>query len=268
MPITSQHDLDAIANREDVVITDCSIMSDHLVELICAPKTGFNRPNRNSSVVVAASITAQARVEMDRAIRKCYASGVKIYYSDTDSLIIGLPAGVTNPLNMGTALFQFKNEYPDCQILSFYSLGPKLYQMQYKNLQTNEIVSESKQKGFFLKSTYSKEIVHDTLYKEFVEALLVGETKAAVIGQFQIRTSRKYDLFSCITQKILRNNTFSKRVICGSTKGKISFCTLPYGFTTAMFIEEIQKEKCCLCRSLDMFIQMANCVCHCHMICT
>lgn len=201
---------------------------------------------------------------MDKAIRSCIAAKVKIYYSDTDSLIVGIPRGVLNPLVMGFGLHSFKDELETGDILSFHSLGPKLYQLRYKDKNTKEIITETKQKGFFLKSKFAKEIVHDTLYKQFIDALLHDTFKSAIIGQFQIRTSKEYRLYSCITQKILKNDSFSKRVICSSKKEKVSFRTLPYGFTAEMFINEILSETCCLCQSLDLFTHMPNCFCNCH----
>ena len=70
---------------------------------------------------------------MDRIIRELETQGITIYYTDTDSYVISVKRGQKVPLVEGPCFDMFKNELPHCRITSFYSLGPKIYQLQYES---------------------------------------------------------------------------------------------------------------------------------------
>jgi hypothetical protein len=235
--VNCQKDLDDLFWREDTTISDWTVMSPHVVEVTVESKKGFNRPNLNGNCVIAAHVTAFARIEMDKAIRLLISCGIKVLYTDTDSIIFVLKEGQKNPLEEGQCFNQFKNELSGCTILSFYTLGPKIYQITYKIIATGEIKTDTKVKGFFLKSKKGKEIIHDKLFSEYVEGYLKGEDLSSKVGQFQLQTLAKRTLKSVISQKILTNYGFNKRV---SFRGDInSIQTLPYGYDEEMYSKHV-----------------------------
>jgi hypothetical protein len=214
-------------------------MSPYVAEVSIETEKGFNRPNLNGNCIIAAHVTAFARIEMDKAIRTLLRAGISILYTDTDSIIFSIDEDQINPLEEGPCFHQFKNEIPDGEIISFYTLGPKIYQITYRNLKTGDLKTETKVKGFFLKSKKGKEIIHDQIFSTYVTNFLEGGEMSSKVGQFQLKTTEKRQLKSVISQKVLTNFGFNKRV---ALRGEVnSFQTLPYGYTSAMFTEIVNK---------------------------
>ena len=117
--------------------------------------------------------------------------------------------------------------------------GPKIYQLTYKCLKTQEVRTISKVKGFYLRSEKGREVVHDKLFKHFVDQYLKDVNLETRLGQWQIKTTKEREMYSVITQKVLKNSIFSKRV---SFRGEISSLqTLPYGYSEEMFNKLIHK---------------------------
>jgi hypothetical protein len=238
--LSSQKELDDAFWNESTKVCDFIQMSPHVAEVVIQSRSGFNRPNLRGNSVISAYVTALARVEMDKNIRLLLESGAILYYSDTDSLLYSLKKHQINPLIEGPCYHQFKNELPGCVILSFYSLGPKMYQLTFMNLKTKKIETLSKLKGFYLHSLKAKEIVHDKIFKEFILAYLREENVEAKLGQWLIKTTKTRELRNIIIQKVLRNSMFNKRVaFCGQIN---SLTTLPYGYDEAMYNKEILNQ--------------------------
>jgi hypothetical protein len=159
---------------------------------------------------------------------------------DTDSLVVRLKKGQQFPCPEGACFNEWKDELPATRILSFYSLGPKIYQLTYEDLLTKQCKTVTKVKGFFISSQKGKAVLHDTIFKEFVEQYLKGEDSEAKLGQWSIKTNPQRHLKNVIQQKVLRNSIFSKRV---SFKGDVnSLYTLPYGYTKDMYEEIIVRK--------------------------
>jgi hypothetical protein len=177
---------------------------------------------------------------MDKIIRQLEDNNICIYYSDTDSVIFSLKRGHANPLIEGNCFDMFKNELPGCTIKSFYSLGPKIYQIMFRSDKDLSYQTITKLKGFYISSQRAKEVIHDTIFKTFVENYLKGVEMEAKLGQWQIKTTKNRKLKSIIMQKVLKNSLYNKRV---AFTGKVSsMATLPYGFTNDMYQEFIVKE--------------------------
>jgi hypothetical protein len=235
--INCQKDLDDLFWKEDTNICDWTAMTPHMAEVVVESKKGFNKPNLNGNCVIAAHVTAFARIEMDKAIRLLIQHGISVLYTDTDSIIFSLSEGQKNPLPEGPCFNQFKDELPFCEILSFYSLGPKIYQITYMDNNTLKVKTATKVKGFYLKSKKGKEIIHDALFATYVDNYLKNIDMSSKVGQFQLKTLKKRKLKSVISQKVLTNYGFNKRV---AFRGAInSIQTLPYGFTMSMYENEI-----------------------------
>lgn len=179
--------------------------------------------------------------------------------------MFSLPAGAANPLPVGPAYHQFKNEIPDgCEIVEFYTLGkerrkegrkegrvllliplligPKLYMMSYVDLATGEYTTLTKVKGFYLRSARAKQALDDERFRHFVDAFLRNEDCEASVAQWNIRTTRDRHLHSQVMEKVLKNSMYSKRVAFrggSSDTYKNRQITLPFGYTATMFHEII-----------------------------
>jgi hypothetical protein len=241
--VSSQKELDELFWKEGTKVCDWISMSPYVVEVSTEAEKGYNKPNVNGNCIISAHVTAYARIEMDKAIRKLLDAGISVLYTDTDSIIFSIRKGQQIPLVEGPCFHQFKNEIPDGEILSFYTLGPKIYQITYRNIETNLVKTSTKVKGFFLQSKKGKEIIHDNIFSDYVSSFLQGEQMSSKVGQFQIKTSEKRRLKSIISQKMLTNFGFNKRV---AFRGVInSRQTLPYGYTNLMYESEVLNNVNC-----------------------
>ena len=139
---------------------------------------------------------------MDKIIRLLESQNIVTYYSNTDSVIYALKHGQINPLNEGNCFDQFKNELPNCTITSFHSLGPKVYQLSFQDNKDLSFHTITKLKGFYLSSQKAKQVVHDTIFKEFVEGYLQGVDMEVKLAQWNIKATKKRHLKSIIMQKV------------------------------------------------------------------
>jgi hypothetical protein len=239
--VNTQKDLNDLFWKEGSRVCDWVAMSPYVAEVSVETEKGFNKPNLGGNCVIAGHVTAYARIEMDKAIRRLLALGISVLYTDTDSIIFSCDEDQSIPLEEGACFNQFKNEIPDGEIVSFYTLGPKIYQITYRNFKTGDIKTDTKVKGFFLKSKKGKEIIHDRIFSTYVTNYICGVEMSSKVGQFQIKTTEKRQLKSLISQKMLTNFGYNKRV---AFRGEVnSVKTLPYGYTETMFKEEILHKQ-------------------------
>ena len=239
-PVSTQQELDALFWHEDTEVLDFFHISKNIVEVQTATVTGYNKPNKNSSSVIAAYTTSKARITMQKALLACLTKKIIPIYTDTDSYVLKCPKGIELPLNMGNAFYQFKNELPNQKISFFHSIGAKMYQLAYyaDNSKGNDKVKViTKLKGFFLKSEHSKNIVHDRLFTNYIDLYLQNEHAQTTVAFWQIKTNRNRQLSPMITEKVLTNSGFSKRV---AFKGdNFSYKTLPFGYSLNMYTNVI-----------------------------
>ena len=167
-------------------------------------------------------------------MRALLSNNIIVHYTDTDCFMFEKQRGTKIPLPLGCAYGQFKNELPSQEVLSFNSLGPKIYQMTLQNMLTFSKETVSKLKGFYVSSLTGKAVVHDRLFEDFVEKYLANTDAEARLGQWQIKTSKNRQLRSVILQKIIKNSIFSKRVAFRGFHPPI-YETLPYGYSAIMF---------------------------------
>jgi hypothetical protein len=86
---------------------------------------------KDISIATAAMVTSYARVFMHKAKFNILEKGGEIYYSDTDSLVIGNLTIKDIPLNIGTGIGDFKIEH---YINKGYFLSNKLYGIEKTNI--------------------------------------------------------------------------------------------------------------------------------------
>ena len=153
-------------------------------------------------------------------------------------MIFTLPKGVANPLKIGNCLWMFKNEVASgCIITGFNCLAPKLYELSILNLKTGLTETYTKVKGFTINNERQKSVLAQRqVFKTFVNSYLDGVDLELSLGQWNIKCSKKRTLTSVISQKLLKNSIFSKRVsFRGAQYRSKNNLTLPYGFTQDMY---------------------------------
>ena len=234
--VNNQQDLERCFWREDTIVADWAIMSPNCAELQLESKQQFNKIALKSNCVIAAHVTSYARIIMDKWLRNLLANNITVYYTDTDCFMFEMPKLATIPLPIGYAYGQFKDELASQVVKSFYTLGPKIYQLALENVATLSKETISKLKGFYVSSASGRAVVHDTLFQEFVEKYLANIDAEARLGQWQIKTTKNRQLKSIILQKVIRNSIFSKRVAFRGHSPPI-YETMPYGYSEAMFLD-------------------------------
>ena len=110
-----------------VHVTICNKLQTYVIDY--RKKKPFIKEHDTSSVGMSLFTTAAARVRLFEAMAKVEDSGCKLLYTDTDSLIFAVPEGKENPLKTGKLLGELTDEYPDEEIVEYYSPGPKQYML-------------------------------------------------------------------------------------------------------------------------------------------
>ena len=114
-------------NGRPVHVTICNKLQTYIIDY--RKKKPFVKEHDTSSVGISLFTTSAARVHLFRAMAKVEDSGCKLLYTDTDSLIFVVPEEKENPLETGTLLGELTDEYPNEEIVEYYSPGPKQYML-------------------------------------------------------------------------------------------------------------------------------------------
>lgn len=146
------------------------------------------------SLGVSAMINSYSRIYMNKIKLKILKHGGKIYYSDTDSLVVDFPLEELDPKLVGSGLGQFKLEYKDITEALF--ITNKTYYLQLKNGQV--IV---KAKGIKNKSLTPEAIKSMYLNNKDITAIKTESVKNLSKGSVVIRDK----------EIILRHNSYCKR---------------------------------------------------------
>lgn len=83
----SQQDLEAIFYNDTHDIVNFNLIAADVLQITTKPKPNRTPPNLNTQVVIAAHVTAFARIEMALHIDKLHAKGIDVLYSDTGNYI-------------------------------------------------------------------------------------------------------------------------------------------------------------------------------------
>ena len=114
----------------------------------------FVKSHDKYNIILALFTTAGARKTLYEYMEKVIkAPGHKLLYTDTDSVIYVHPRGIQPPFKVGDYLGQMSKEYPDHEILAYYSGGCKQYGLKLKNKKTGKIEHMLRCRGCTLDST-------------------------------------------------------------------------------------------------------------------
>jgi len=148
--ITKPHELTDLMNNQQYEVNNIVFPNDHICICYYKDSKDMHVGSNQTNVVIAAFVTAQARLKLCSELRKI---GTDLVYCDTDSVFY--KKGKYEPL-LGDYLGMLTNEIEPSEgseIIEFVSAGPKNY--SYK-LDTG--ITHTKVKGFDLNYLTSKSI--------------------------------------------------------------------------------------------------------------
>lgn len=188
------------------------------------------RPNLSANCVIGAQIVAYARQFMHEKMVELEQIGATVYYSDTDNLIFSLKKWQENPLIISPAFGDFKYEIPkESTILSFYSLGPKNYAVQFQD-ENGAYGNIVKLRGMTLSNAFNQNIIDTEVYNHFLDNALKKKHLELGVPQLRWRSSKVTKTKALSFQKTFFSNAIqSKRIVNKSSK---NFLTFPFGYQT------------------------------------
>lgn len=186
------------------------------------------KPNLSANCVIGAQIVAFARQFMHEKMMELEGLGATIYYSDTDNLIFALKKWQQNPLSISPAFGDFKYEIPkESTILSYFSLGPKNYAIQFKDV-NGSYGNIVKLRGMTLTNAFNENIIDTEVYNNFLNNALKKKHIQIGIPQVRFRSSKVTKTKAFVFQKTFFSNAIqSKRIV---NKSSNNFLTYPFGY--------------------------------------
>ena len=112
-----------------------------------------------SNVIVAAIVTAQARLKLYEPLEKL---NERVLYYDTDSIIYHHKPYLWNPTIVNNRLGEWTDEVPKARIVKFVGMGPKIYGYEFVD-QDEKRRSTCKVKGLTLDYNKSQVIHFDQM---------------------------------------------------------------------------------------------------------
>ncbi|KAK6169713.1 hypothetical protein SNE40_020708 [Patella caerulea] len=199
-------------------VRDVQLVNDNMVLMETLKKEEHVAPCPITNVVIAAFVTAQARLKLYSVLEKL---GERVCYFDTDSVIYQYHTTSWNPPE-GSSLGQWKNELPeDVTIREFVSGGPKNYAYRQSDGKT-----VCKVRGFTLNYRASQQLNY-AIMKENVRH--VNQNEPLVIANpFKITRSRDRRLWTRPENKRYKI-VYDKRFVQFNDDGQPSN-TYPYGY--------------------------------------
>lgn len=198
-------------------VKDVQIVNDNMVMIEKVKKEQHVQPCAITNVVIAAFVTAQARLKLYSVLEPL---GDRVCYFDTDSIIYKHRPHQWNP-SEGSSLGEWKNELPEnVHITQFVAGGPKNYAYKLSNGET-----VCKVRGFTLNYRGSQQLNYDTV-KNMVRNL--EDVSVAITNPHKIVRSHDRKLSTRPESKLYKA-VYTKRMVSVNEKGE-PIDTYPYGF--------------------------------------
>ncbi|XP_071094894.1 uncharacterized protein [Haliotis cracherodii] len=160
----------ALLRDERNTIDDINIINEHIVQVTYTRKEEFLTSHPNFNVVLAAWVTAQARLELCKTLSLL---GCRALYLDTDSVLYIHRPGEWNP-ELGNSLVDFTDELNGNTIKTFVSGGPKIYAYELMNPRPDGTCTTCKVRGFTLNYRNQQRLNFDTM-KGLIKGQQPGE---------------------------------------------------------------------------------------------
>ncbi|XP_067671798.1 uncharacterized protein [Haliotis asinina] len=216
----------ALLRDERCQVKDVNIINEDLLCVTYEPRPEFHDPHPAHNVVIAAWVTAQARLKLYSYLKRL---DRRVLYFDTDSIIyIHRPLQYNPPL--GDTLGELTDELGGGNSIQiFASAGPKNYTYKLRYPQPDgSVVAVSKVRGFTLNHRASQYVHFDSM-----KNLICKRDRVSITVPYPrriIRTGLRQNntLLSKDTSKVYRMVYTKRRVIYDSEGMPVE--TLPYGY--------------------------------------
>ncbi len=221
--VSTQNELEDIFFSNDEIESIISL-NENCCQIEVKPNTLKQTPNRQANCYIGGQLTAYARQTIYENIESI-SKVSKLFYVDTDCIFFSMPKNETIPLPISDAVGHFKHVYPG-EILSFFALGPKNYQITYKTLD-NKLHNVTKVRGFSLSSYFLENEINADLFNFYLSQYLNGEIERKNLSQLRIKKSTKrFKTDSKLELIQFSNQVTTRRTIAKNCK---YLTTFPYG---------------------------------------
>ena len=233
---TDQTEIKYVKNQDEINetyfsaqrINDFFCPNENLCMLFVKKNVFKLPPNRKQNVYIGSQITAFARETIYRHLQNVLATpDSTIYQVECDSLYFSLPSEVICPVPLSHAVGDFKIEHSN-NILSFYSFGPKHYNICYINSK-NEIENICKFSGLSLKNNVNQNLLTEKTFEMFLDAFVSETEKSFVLYQAVNSANIKHLTVTEKQQKFTVRNKISKRRIV-HLNNISRLITFPHGY--------------------------------------
>jgi hypothetical protein len=128
-----------------------SYVTSKLMLVTYERKTDFVSAHARYNIVLSLFTTAAARLKLYEYMDTIVSTpGCRLLYTDTDSVFFLYPRTQGCPIQCGALLGEMSNQYPDHEILAYYSTGSKSYALKMQHKRTRKIDHIVKCKGITL----------------------------------------------------------------------------------------------------------------------
>ena len=156
--------------------------------LIAKNSSLHSRHNRKANSFLYAYVLAYSRIYMYKTMNQIVEKNGHIYQISNDALYFSCPSNIklSDMVQIGSAFGEFRNEYGDQRILSFFSFGTKCCSIKLidSNGQITQIV---KARGFSLRNIYGERLMQNF---DFHSALLAALENQKIILKIPQQFSR------------------------------------------------------------------------------
>ena len=221
--IKCEEDFFKILSDNTLEIHDACLISDEVILVKYNKKLFFTENSSVSNVIIAAYVTAQAKLHLFKTLDKL---GRRCLYFDTDSVIFTAKPGEYMP-QTGIFLGELTNEIatkeePDSYITKFISCGPKNYGMEiyHPKSQTRDYII--KVKGLSL-NFETNIVINFNSMKELIDRTIIDYPMIYNVPQTIFKRNNFSDIMTKEGHKIYKLVS-DKRMLFKD------YTTLPFGY--------------------------------------
>ena len=204
-------------------IHDAFLISDEYIQVKYIKKQPFLQESNASNVIIAAYVTAQARLHLFNTINHL---GKRCLYFDTDSVVFTARTDDDIP-ETGIYLGQLTNEIktqeePNSYITQFISCGPKNYGIEIYRPKTDKFDYIIKVKGLSL-NFETDILINFKSMKDLIDRTIINEPIIYNIPQTRFQTTIFNDIITKSANKLYKL-VYDKRMLFRD------YTTLPFGY--------------------------------------
>ena len=206
-------------------IKDIFCINDEICEVQIIRNVLKIPPNRKSNCYIGAQVTAYARQTIYSHLQTLLFWKATIYQVDCDSIIFTLDTNLSIPLHLSDAVGHFKHEV-DGEIKSFYSLGPKNYNMTFEKDGCLETIS--KVRGLSLNNSLNNSIFTDHQFQFYVDQFVKGKRQKMAVNQFRKKANYKKLTIKSSLEQITFSNDLTRN--CITQTNTLNYSSHPFGY--------------------------------------